>query len=165
MSAIRLVCPLVHFYKRQGGGVGSRGHVISFAQDVSGFAEEILNLPRAPNELPIIILESKDCKKTRKFKANSHKILAALEWLKKNNEDYANVNISQEKIDLYRLRDGQFLDGLKTIDCVDDGNSKDSRSSSENQLLSKPIKEPKEFSSSSDSGREDEPTKPIGNRL
>ena len=69
--------------------------------------------------------------------------------------------------------DGDVEAALKEIDEEEkgiladqiDGNSKDSRSSSENQLLSKPIKEPKEFSSSSDSGREDEQTKPKGNRL
>lgn len=71
------------------------------------------------------------------------------------------------KNDLDSDSDGDVEAALKEIDEEEkgiladqiDGNSKDSRSSSENQLLSKPIKEPKEFSSSSDSGREDEQTK------
>lgn len=78
-------------------------------------------------------------------------------------------NKRKAKNDLDSDSDGDVEAALKEIDeeekgiladQIDDGNSKDSRSSSENQLLSKSIKEPKEFSSSSDSGREDEPTKP-----
>ena len=58
LCAIKLVCPMMTFYKRQSGSHGSRGNCVSFEQDVGTFAEELIQLPRPPEELPIVILTS-----------------------------------------------------------------------------------------------------------
>ena len=56
-------------YKRKSGSAGSRGHCVAFDQNISSFSEEILALPRAPNELPIIVLESPNANGLCKFTA------------------------------------------------------------------------------------------------
>ena len=54
LSAISMICPLIGIYKKGSGGTASRGHVISFYQNVKEFS---LQLPRIPEELPVILLK------------------------------------------------------------------------------------------------------------
>ena len=75
-----------------------KGNVISFQQDLSSLAIE---LPRLPKDLSNIVLQCKS-QKNLSFSINPQKVLAALEWLKKNNKYYASVQISQENVEFYQ---------------------------------------------------------------
>ena len=65
-----MICPMMHFYKRPSGSHGSRGNVIAFEQEIDTFAEDLIQLPRPPEELPIVVLQSKGAKGTVNFKVN-----------------------------------------------------------------------------------------------
>ena len=69
VAAISLIKTHLRIYKRQHGNLGLSGNCISFAQDIHEFAK---TLPRAVNDLPIVLVKSvKD--KERKFLANGKK--------------------------------------------------------------------------------------------
>jgi len=78
LCAIKLVCPMMTFYKRQSGSHGARGNCIAFDQNVETFAEELIQLPRPPEELPIVILTSPGEKGEHNFKVSRKNILEAL---------------------------------------------------------------------------------------
>ena len=115
-AAIKLICPMMMMYKRKSGSVVSRGHTIAFEQNVSKFAVKIKSLPLPPNELPIVILESPGSNDTRKFYADRGKILAALQWLKRHNEDYKDIQIDTDKLSQYPCSYDEPVTSIRTLE-------------------------------------------------
>ncbi|KAL8617749.1 hypothetical protein ACOMHN_054745 [Nucella lapillus] len=97
-SAISIICLSIAIHKK-GTGSASKGHTITFFQDVETFASI---LPRVPDELPFIVLKDPSEKiEDRSFRVRKQKLLDALLYLKSHNEDYRHVVISRENADLY----------------------------------------------------------------
>ena len=96
VAAISLICPQMTIYKLKGGATGIKGHSISFYQDVQDF---VRRLPRRPEDLPIMVIKSPN--HTMQLKANRFKILNALEFLQKNNPEYAEIIIDDEALNSY----------------------------------------------------------------
>ena len=111
-AAIKLIKPSLHIYKRKGGGVGYSGNCISFAQDVCTFAKK---LPWSVNDLPIIIIQSVNDQKQKRFFASGSKIRAALKELKRTHPDYKYIEINEEALSEYP-QNGGYLTGITTID-------------------------------------------------
>lgn len=78
------------------------GNVISFEQDISTLAME---LPRLPDELDHVILETTG-KKKLELKIRIDKVVTALEWLKANNEFYKDIVICPKRKAFYEERNG-----------------------------------------------------------
>ena len=67
------------------------GHVINMPQDLSVFAT---SLPRLPSELDVMIVRKKGSNKThRDFRVKRMVVQRALQWLKRNNKYYRNIDI------------------------------------------------------------------------
>ena len=82
-SAISVICPIISIYK-MGTSRASSGHT-TFQQDISVFAHILL---RIPEELPVVVLKSPNETITDKsFLVRRDKLIAALQFLKKNNKD------------------------------------------------------------------------------
>ena len=43
--AIKMICPMMHFYKRPSGSHGARGNVIALEQEIDPFAEDLIQPP------------------------------------------------------------------------------------------------------------------------
>ena len=79
LAAIKLVQPMFHIIQTKCSSLKMRGHSIALEQDISEFASR---LPHTPNNLPILILRTRNENNPKKFKANGQHILDALIWLK-----------------------------------------------------------------------------------
>jgi hypothetical protein len=78
-SAISLICPSISIYK-EGSGSATKGHCISFFQDVPQMASI---LQRLPGNLSMIVLEkSTEANEDKSFRAHRHHIMEALVYLK-----------------------------------------------------------------------------------
>ena len=74
------------------GQYGYKGHVINMPQDLSVFAT---SLPRLPSELDVMIVRKKGSNNThRDFRVRRMVVQRALQWLKRNNKYYRNININ-----------------------------------------------------------------------
>ncbi|XP_070182372.1 uncharacterized protein [Littorina saxatilis] len=110
-SAISIICPTIAVYKK-GASTASKGHTISFFQDVETLAHI---LPRTPAHLPFIILKDPRQLNTDKtFRVRRQKLINALKYLKDNNAYYKNIVISQENADQYP--DDDILQDLPQLD-------------------------------------------------
>ena len=128
-AAISIIIPVTKIYNHRGGGSTLRGHSISYEQDIEGFATE---LPRVPDQLGIIVIRAHGT--LAPFKANKHRILAALRWLKANNPYYKDITIREEHANQYPNSYETFVEGLPSYDSettTTDGTSEDQ----ENDLL------------------------------
>ena len=68
-----------------------KGHVINMPQDLSVFAT---SLPRLPSELDVMIVRKKGSNNThRDFRVRRMVVQRALQWLKRNNKYYRNIDI------------------------------------------------------------------------
>ncbi|XP_067930923.1 uncharacterized protein [Watersipora subatra] len=88
-----------------GGQFGFRGHVINFSQNVNDF---VINLPCQLQQIDIIVLRRRVDQvalPANLFTVCRQRVLAALIWLKTNNEFYRNINIIQENIDALPIDD------------------------------------------------------------
>ena len=73
------------------GHYGYTGHVINMPQDLSVFAT---SLPRLPSELDVMIVRKKGSNNThRDFRVRRMVVQRALQWLKRNNKYYRNIDI------------------------------------------------------------------------
>ena len=73
------------------GQYGYKGHVINMPQDLSVFAT---SLPRLPSELDVMIVRKKGSNNThRDFRVRKMVVQRALQWLKRNNKYYRNIDI------------------------------------------------------------------------
>ena len=110
-AAIKLIKPSIHIYKRKGGGVGFSGNCISFAQNIDSFAK---SLPWPVKDLPIIIIQSANDSKERKFFASARKIRNALVWLKDHHPDYRHIDVNESLLAEYPEHGG-YLNGIRKI--------------------------------------------------
>ena len=91
-SAISIICPCVTVYKNGLTSSSTKGHCISYFQDVNEMAT---TLPRLPLHLPIIVIKASHMSITNKdFRVNRQHLIDALMFLKENSDDYANIHIS-----------------------------------------------------------------------
>ena len=73
------------------GQYGYKGHVIYMPQDLSVFATSLLRLP---SELDVMIVRKKGSNNThRDFRVRRMVLQCALQWLKRNNKCYRNIDI------------------------------------------------------------------------
>ena len=107
-AAIARICPVQNIFKMKGGGVGQKGHSVSFQQDVEAFAR---SLPRKQSELPYIIIKAPN--QTCTLRANAVYILEALEFLKEHNPFYKDIEIDQEVLATYPSDRTTPLTGLR----------------------------------------------------
>ena len=126
--AIKMICPMMHFYKRPSGSHGSRGNVIAFEQEIDTFAEDLIQLPRPPEELPIVVLQSKGAKGTVNFKVNRKHILDALKKLIEicpPYKKYAKINF--DNLEKYPESCNENVEGIRfvTLDGSEDAKFED----------------------------------------
>ena len=114
-AAISLICPQLSIYKLKGGATGIKGHSISFYQDVQEFINE---LPRRPEDLPILIIKSP--RQNVNLTANRFHIWDAITFLKRNNPEYANININMEALNTYPDDSNTPVQNIRT--CEANGN-------------------------------------------
>ncbi|KAG0723363.1 hypothetical protein GWK47_005544 [Chionoecetes opilio] len=119
LSAICLIIPYIHFFKRKNGSHGASGHCIAFEQKVDHLLEQIISLPRAVSLLPIIVIERSDDNHKKQFKANRQYIIDALKWLVQNNPEYRHMIINYEVLNEYPESGGN-VEGIRRI--IDDEN-------------------------------------------
>ena len=93
---IAQIASLMKVVHLRGGGTKMKGSSISFAQDIKSFAK---TLPVRPEDLPLVVIKSPY--QQHPLKANSKKMRAALEWLKRHNKYYNDIEISEENLQLY----------------------------------------------------------------
>jgi hypothetical protein len=97
-SAISLICPSISMYKK-GSGQATKGHCISFFQDVPQMASI---LPRLPGNLLMIVLwKPTEADEDKSFRAHRHHIMEALVYLKEKNEHYRDIETSLENVNEY----------------------------------------------------------------
>ena len=116
---IAQVHPVVQFHRIRNAQTGYKGNVISFVQDIGKCYS---TLPLLPEEISNVIMFTKNTPKGEiQFKANRHKILEALRWLKANNEYYQHITISEANAARIPL-DGDMVPVLEeyAIDMPDD---------------------------------------------
>ena len=88
---ISAVTPFMTIYHLPQGQYGYTGHVINMPQDLSVFAT---SLPRLPSELDVMIVRKKGSNNThRDFRVRRMVVQRALQWLKRNNKYYRNIDI------------------------------------------------------------------------
>ena len=82
-------------YTLPGGQHAYRGNIINFPQDVQEFAAR---LPRDPSSLDLLIVRrySEDGSNFWDFYVRQERVVRALNWLKKNNKLYRDINIDDE---------------------------------------------------------------------
>jgi hypothetical protein len=100
--------PLLHL---KDGQIGSRGHICSFAQDIT----EICNvLPRLPDNVQLIKVVKKYFEEggeiaSKSFTVRKQVVLDALKWLKEYNLEYKNIEIKESNLDWIENGDSQEL--------------------------------------------------------
>ena len=107
-AAISIICPAQHIFKLRYGSVGQKGHSVSFAQDISEFAQR---LPRSQPDLPYIIIKAPN--QEIPLQANQHYIEAALKWLIQNSPLYKDIIIDQETLKTYPENRETNLTGVR----------------------------------------------------
>ena len=97
-SAISLICLTIAIYSMLRSHA-SRGHTLSFQQDISDFVHL---LPCLPEELPVIVLKSPNATITDgSFLVKRDKLITVLQFRKENNEDYRYIQISTKNASIY----------------------------------------------------------------
>jgi hypothetical protein len=102
--------PLLHL---QNGQIGSRGHVCSFVQDISSICTV---LPRLPDDVHFVKVVKKYLQEggqvaSKMFVIRKQVVLTALNWLKKYNVEYLNIQIEESNLDWIVNNDAQELPG------------------------------------------------------
>jgi hypothetical protein len=97
---IQRVSPLVPVVQIKNGILGTRGHVVSFFQDISGICTE---LPRLPTDITMIKVVRTGVTADREnvqnvFTVNCSRILNALKWLKQHNPLYKDIKINESNL-------------------------------------------------------------------
>ena len=110
-SAIQRMFVVMKIYRLARGATFLKGHCLAVNQDVAEFATR---LPLRPADLPMIFLIGPNQRVP--LKANANKILRALEWLKKNNDFYKDLEIDHEALKAYPSNDTDDVQGLTTIE-------------------------------------------------
>ena len=109
-SAIQRMFVVMKIYRLARGATFLKGHCLTVNQDL---AEFVTRLPPRPADLPMIFLIGPNQRVP--LKANSRKILRALEWLKEHNEFYRDIEIDFEALNAYPSNDNENVQGLNTV--------------------------------------------------
>lgn len=136
---IQRVSPLVPVIHIKNGSIGSRGHVVSFFQDISGICNE---LPKIPSEIQMVkVIRSGTTAAgeniSNTFTVNKHRVLTALKWLKKFNPLYSDITIKESNLSWMKGKQSEQLNDVVTVECNEDdeeGEDKD-KGPCENQVL------------------------------
>src|SRR5688500_12089775 len=119
--------PLLHL---KDGQIGSRGHVCSFAQDISSICTV---LPRLPDDVQFVKVVKKYLQEggeisSKMFLVRKKAVLDAMEWLKEYNVEYANIEIKESNLDWIENSNEQELPA-HLIEMDDDEAAKNSPAS------------------------------------
>lgn len=134
---IQRISPLIPVIHIKNGSVGSRGHVVSFFQDISGICSE---LPKLPSEVSVVkVLRSGITAKgenvSRTLTVNRHKVLNALKWLKVHNPLYKDVKIIESNLDWMKGKQSEDLTNVITIECNESDDEDKDKGPCENQII------------------------------
>ena len=93
---ISVFLPEMMVVRLKGGQFAYNAHCISFPQNVQTLATR---LPRNPSDLDLVIVRKPGLGNThRDFKVNKRRVIAALKWLKENNDDYRSIEIDADAV-------------------------------------------------------------------
>lgn len=97
---IQRISPLVPVIHIKNGILGSRGHIVSFFQDIKSIATI---LPNLPSEVQIVKVIRDNVHKngessTSAFTVNRRKVINALKWLQKYNPLYKDIKIDESRL-------------------------------------------------------------------
>lgn len=110
---IQRVSPFVPLHHIKNGVFGLSGHVCAFEQDIGAMVNV---LPRLSTETGVIrVLQeirteigSDNANRTKAFRVNRVKVLAALTFLKEYNREYADITIDASRLDWIEGDDGDL---------------------------------------------------------
>ena len=93
---ISRLAPVINIHMLKHGGIAANGHCVTFTQNVN---EPAQILPQLPKDIKIIRVRRKGANDTSKdFNVRRSIVEKALNWLKKNNEAYQDIIISQDRL-------------------------------------------------------------------
>ena len=119
---IQRVSPLIPVIHLKNGVLGSRGHIVSFFQDLS----TICNIfPRLPSEVSIVRVIRKSTTKagddvSKSFTVNRMRILNALRWLKLHNPLYKDIKIDETRLNWLKGKKSATLNDCLVIESTFD---------------------------------------------
>jgi len=98
---IQRISPYIPVIHIKNGTLGSRGHTVSFIQDIDGICKEF---PRLPKDVIMVKITRTQVTPageniSRTFTVRRDKVLRALLWLKEHNPLYADIDIKPENLD------------------------------------------------------------------
>jgi hypothetical protein len=114
---IQKVSPIVPVIHIRNGSLGSRGHCVSFFQDI----ENICTIfPRLPSQVTIVKVIRKATDKqgnliNQSFTVNRKNVLMALKFLKEHNILYQNITIQEENFSWMKDKENCILDSIVTV--------------------------------------------------
>lgn len=119
---IQRVSPLIPVVHIKNGSLGSRGHIVSFFQDIGEICNE---LPRLPKDVSLVKVIRSGTTKTgdnisNAFTINKNRVLKALKWLKKHNPLYNDITIKESNLSWMKNRTSCKLKDTITIKSNDD---------------------------------------------
>jgi hypothetical protein len=115
---IQQVSPFIPVIHIRNGSIGSRGHVVSFYQDITSVCTIF---PRLPSEVTMVkVVRSSTTRNEdviqKAFTVNKHRVLAALLWLKEHNSHYSHIKIDKTRFGWMQGRHECNLDNIIEID-------------------------------------------------
>jgi hypothetical protein len=115
---IQQVSPFIPVIHIKDGSMGSRGHVVSFYQDITNICKVF---PRLPSEVTIVKVVRSSLTKNgdaieKAFSVNKEKVLKSLEWLKEHNILYSNITIDKTRFDWMQGKEQCNLNNIIEID-------------------------------------------------
>ena len=94
----QLICrisPAIQLHMLKHGGLASKGHCVTFPQEI---CEPAKIFPKLPKDIDVIKVRKKGKNDTTKeFRVRRYKVQHALEWLQKHNPVYEDIVISEER--------------------------------------------------------------------
>ncbi len=134
---IQRVSPLIPIIHIKNGSLGSRGHVVSFYQDITGICNELPRLPSAVSIVKVIRSgTSKDGEGiSNSFTINRQRVISALKRLKKYNPLYRDITIKESNLSWMRGNNNVALESTVTIESNELDEEDKDRGPSEKQVL------------------------------
>jgi Helitron helicase-like domain at N-terminus len=134
---IQRVSPLIPVIHIKNGSVGSRGHVVSFYQDISGICNE---LPKLPSDVSVVkVLRSgitgKGENVSRTLTVNRCRVINALRWLKNHNPLYRDIKIIESNLGWMKGKRSENLSNVITIECNESNDEDGDKGPCENQVI------------------------------
>ncbi len=125
---IQRVSPLVPVIHIRNGILGSRGHIVSFFQDISSIAKV---LPRLPSEVQVLKVIRENTNKsgessTKALTVNHECVIKALKWLHQYNPLYKDIIIDESRMNWMggknscQFNDSAILKGDSENNFIDD---------------------------------------------